>query len=108
MRRLVLALALAACSLPAVTHAARFKTIMNEWLGAPRAEFVAAWGYPATANDVVEIGDSVAVYTYRSGGGGHRPKYCVLSVTFENDILTRWDVDGGNCTKYRREKVSDP
>ena len=105
MRKIILILLL----IPTVTFAATFATMMDEWIGATRAEFVEVWGYPSQADDVVEIGDDVVIYTVRSSKKRkhHRGTHCAITVTFEDEILTRWKVEGENCPKHYREKEDE-
>ena len=93
IRNLILFVILA----PLAAHGATFRSIMAEWEGATRSEWVDVWGYPTIANDLVIVDDETLVYSYRS-------RSCRVSVTFEKDILTRWQHQGKKCPKHRRPK----
>ena len=86
-----------------------FKGVMNEWIGASKAEFVSAWGPPQEKAE--EEGMEFYTYKYgrgwrgsfsRYGGGFSSGPYCMVSVTFVEDTVSDYRYQGRNCPKIRR------
>ena len=105
MKKLILLVA-SATMLGCVT----FKGVMNEWIGASKNEFVAAWGPPQERE--ADAGMEFYMYKYgeggwrgsfnRYGGGFSSGPYCTISVTFSNDRVVAYRYQGSNCPKIRR------
>jgi len=74
--------------------------VLDPWVGAGKAELVAAWGYPQSANDLVRIDDRVTVYTYRNPGTSAmtgQPSTCAVSFSIEADRVTSARRVGTEC-----------
>jgi hypothetical protein len=89
--------------IPLNTYAVKFKSVMEEWIGASIEELTSKWGYPAHQNDVVDIDSNTRIFTYRSYGGAFGgPKACIVSFTIRDNIVIQYKYRGGHCPKIRR------
>jgi len=86
--------------LPINANAIRFKTLMNEWLGATKETVKYKWGYP----DAVDRIDDATVYYYVSYRRGIGPNKCVVRFYIVRGIVDAYKYRGGNCPKNRRPK----
>lgn len=85
--------------------AAYDQRVLEPWVGASRAELVAAWGYPQASTDVVKI-DAVTVYTYRNTGVSPdgRSSSCVVSFAIESERVTSARRVGSECRAVARRR----
>lgn len=89
----------------ALTGCATYEeTVMRPWGGAPERELVGAWGYPASANDIVRIDASTKVYTYRyvTSDAMGNPSTCRITFTLTDGVVSRWEYNGAGCPRNKR------
>jgi len=67
---------------------------------------VQKWGYPTSANDIVNIDAATKVYTYRSARAFITPQLqpCAVSFTLQNGVVIADKYEGENCIAIPRHE----